>query len=442
MATDPGFPCFEVQFDKAGAIFSPNDAAGQAAEFVTRNGLTDLFVFSHGWNNDMADARALYTKFFRQVRAEFDAGRVPGLTGRVFGILAVLWPSKKFAEADLIPSGAAGVASVVGDAAVAQHLEELKGVFDAPGADAALDAAKALVPKLETSPAAQEQFVTLIRSALPPSAGDTEDGSDRFFVLPGKEVLKRLERPVLPSGPRPGSGGGAAGLGHGPGGGAASFVGDLFSGMKAGAERLLNFATYYQMKERAGEVGRVGLNPLLQAIRARHPGLKLHLIGHSFGGRLVTAAALGADGQPPVTPQTMTLLQAAFSHNGFASRFDGAHDGFFRRVVADRRVAGPILITHSIRDRAVGLAYPLASRIAGQTAAGLGDAGDPFGGIGRNGAQKTPEADFGTLLAPGGPYAFAPGKLYNLKADAFIAEHSDICGEAVVFALMSSVATT
>jgi hypothetical protein len=442
MANDPGFPCIEVQFDKAGAVFSPADPAPQAAELVARNGLTDLFVFSHGWNNDMADARALYTKFFRQARAVLDAGAVPGLAGRAFGILAVLWPSKKFAEADLIPSGAAGVGAAVGDAAVTQHLEELKGVFDAPGADAALDAAKALVPRLENSPAAQEQFVTLIRSALPASAGDAEDASDRFFALPGKEVLKRLERPVLPSGPRPASGGGAAGLGQGPAGGAVNFVGDLFTGMKAGAERLLNFATYYQMKERAGLIGRVGLNPLLQAIRARHPGLKLHLIGHSFGGRLVTAAALGSNGRPPLGPQTMTLLQAAFSHNGFASRFDGAHDGFFRRVVADRRVAGPILITYSIHDRAVGLAYPLASRLAGQNAAGLGDAGDPFGGIGRNGAQKTPEAEFDTLLAPGGRYAFAPGKLYNLKADTFIADHGDISGEAVVFALLTSVATT
>jgi len=49
-------------------------------------------------------------------------------------------------------------------------------------------------------------------------------------------------------------------------------------------------------------------------------------------------------------------------------------------------VAGPILITHTANDKAVGIAYALASRISGQTGAALGDATDVFGGIGRNGA--------------------------------------------------------
>ena len=59
---------------------------------------------------------------------------------------------------------------------------------------------------------------------------------------------------------------------------------------------MLNFATYYQMKERAGTVGAGGLNPLLRELRAAAPDLRIHLVGHSFGGRLVTAAALGRAG--------------------------------------------------------------------------------------------------------------------------------------------------
>jgi hypothetical protein len=48
---------------------------------VQGSGVTDLFVLSHGWNNDMADARALYTKFFRQARAALDAGAFAVVVG-------------------------------------------------------------------------------------------------------------------------------------------------------------------------------------------------------------------------------------------------------------------------------------------------------------------------------------------------------------------------
>jgi hypothetical protein len=52
---------------------------------------------------------------------------------------------------------------------------------------------------------------------------------------------------------------------------------------------------------------------------------RIHLVGHSFGGRVVTAAvAASTTGKL----QTMTLRQTAFSHNGFARSMNG----FFRSV--------------------------------------------------------------------------------------------------------------
>ena len=38
------------------------------------------------------------------------------------------------------------------------------------------------------------------------------------------------------------------------------------------------------------------------------------------------------------------------------------------------------------------------------------------------------------------PYRFEPGKVYNLKADAFINDHNDICKHQVAYALLKSVA--
>ena len=102
------------------------------------------------------------------------------------------------------------------------------------------------------------------------------------------------------------------------------------------------------------------------------------------------------------------------------------------------------MITHTKNDRAVGIAYPLASRISRQQASALGDQNDPYGGMGRNGAQHTPEVDadaVSELLAVGRVYAFAPGRVYNLRADQFISSHSDVTGPQVAYAVLNAVRT-
>jgi pimeloyl-ACP methyl ester carboxylesterase len=196
------------------------------------------------------------------------------------------------------------------------------------------------------------------------------------------------------------------------------------------------------MKERAGTVGRTGLDEVLRGIRLRRPDIKLHLIGHSFGGRLVTAAAVGPDNQPALPIDTLTLLQAAFSHYGFADNYEGNKDGFFRVLVTEHRVKGPVLISCTVNDKAVGLAYPIASLVARQVASRLGDKNDKYGGIGSNGAQKTPEATDSHLLPVGGAYQFEAGKLHNLTSDEFIKGHSDICKNEVAYAVLTAVAMT
>jgi len=435
-----GFPCVEVEFDKQGKIFDAS-ALQEAVALVSDNAISDLFVISHGWNNDMSEARRLYKDFFSRVRQVLD-GDASLAGARKFAILAVLWPSKKFADKQLIASGAASGSSPVTDAVLRKQLDDLKGVFDNPKANTILAAAKKLVPQLEKSTAAQARFADLVRSLPKNRKGGSEDASDGFFKLKGGDVMKRLSRPV--PGPRPklsakgGAAGGAAGIGA-PGG--AASIGGIFSGIRSAARNILNFTTYYQMKERAGIVGSSGVADAIRKIRAKSPGVKIHLIGHSFGGRLVTAAALGQAGKPPQIMASMTLLQAAFSHNGFAGNFQGK-PGFFRGVIDSKKVTGPVLITCTSNDEAVGVAYPLASLIAGQNAAKLGDANDPFGGIGANGAQNTVEAVPGVLGAVGTAYSFTGGKLYNLTADKFINDHSDICKPEVAYALLKAVART
>src|SRR5262249_5288629 len=163
--------------------------------------------------------------------------------------------------------------------------------------------------------------------------------------------MNKLSKPVFVA-PRPsGTTGGAAGLGSpAAGAGGAAGIGRGVSGGRSAALKLLNFTTYYQMKERAGPVGNTRGNAGNREIPQKFPTLKIQLIGHSFGGRLVTAAADGPANQPPVKPNSMTLLQAAFSHNGFADKFDQTHDGFFRKVVTEHKVAGPIVVSFTKND--------------------------------------------------------------------------------------------
>jgi pimeloyl-ACP methyl ester carboxylesterase len=376
----------------------------------------------------------------------------PQLDTRKFGALAVLWPSKKFTDEELIPSGDAASAEPEElDSVLQEQLEKLKvdpvRLGDKTPADAeeraALERAQAQVATLEENEDAQRKFVEAIRSILPRTAAHPDDGSDEFFTRDAVELLNDLSRAVVAP-PPAGQGGGALSLDEEAGtvAGQAAGILDLGSGIKAGARRLLNFTTYYKMKERAGVVGKTGVADTLRQIHQHHPQITVHLIGHSFGGRLVTAVAdaLG----PQFKVNSLTLLQTAYSHNGLAERFDGEHDGFFRHVVSEKKVSGPILITHTKNDKAVGIAYPLASRISRDNAAALfGDANDPYGGMGRNGAQHTDvDAAEQVLRAIGSPYHLHSGTIYNLNADEFIQGHNDICKEEVAHVVLSAITMT
>jgi hypothetical protein len=398
---------YDIEFTKAGLVY---DAAQAQRLLYDVPQLTDLLVLSHGWNNGKAEASELYANFFDSVTRVMGTGTVSGLDNRTFGALRIYWPSKKFVDAELSPGGGAASATQANDDALMQLLEHMKldpvrlgGKDIDPVRAANLDAAQALVPLLETDAAARRDFVFRLRAILDASDAHPDDGSMECFERDPEQ---------------------------------------LFDGLKAAARRLANYTTYYEMKQRAGVVGHTGVAQVLMRARDRKPELRLHLIGHSFGGRLVTAAAHTL---PPGTPNvTISLLQAAYSHNGLGQNYDGEqHDGAFRALLGERRASGPIVITHTKNDRAVGIAYPLASRISRQKAAALGDQDDPYGGMGRNGAQHTPEVDTGAaeLLAVGPAYAFAPGRVYNLSADQFISGHSDVTGPQVAYAVLNAVRT-
>jgi hypothetical protein len=437
----PGFDTFPLDFDRTGAAVDPQQLT--VLETAVQNA-TDVLVISHGWNNNMQEADQLYQDLLTSMG---QLVKWP-VKDRVLKVCLIHWPSKRFTDDDLIPGG---VASTNGADLkyLADQLLALRKLFDGsdefkspPDADKArvFDRLVALLPQLEFTQGAQDEFGRLLRSIMPGTANEEEPVlPEVFFSGSGADILNRLSMRVID--PTLGAGG-AASVTNTPTQGGAASLGNLFSGIKNGAQNFLNLFTYYEMKNRAGIIGAGGVHSaLLQIRKAGKPELRLHLAGHSFGGRLVSAALACNDGG--VLPvNSICLLQAAFSHFGFSVNYDGKNNGFFRDAVATTRLLGPMAVTFSVNDKAVGIAYPLASRLLQQIAASLGDAGDPYGGIGRNGALKTPEANstvFAMLDTAVKYQNLSAGKILNVKSDEFISGHSDVRNKYVAHLVLSAM---
>ncbi len=464
----------ELEFAKDGSVVHPEEAAAVAG---LAGSVTDLIVMSHGWNNDMDEARGLYRALTASMSAVLPSAPIH-LGGRSLGVLGVLWPSKRFTDAELIPGGAAGL---VTDPTLPDDLRGMSDAFAADDAQAKLDRAAELADQLDDSLAARNEYADVLRSLIRPASAEPADAADELFSLSGDDLLQRLQNAMIaamtglpPIGAPAGLGGvqalppvgvglgGIGGLGGpaarggmggmggiggiggggvgGIGGGEIGAAAGLFDGVSAiwsKGRALLNYLTYYTMKGRAGDIGAGSLGPILSASVVGKT--RLHLVGHSFGARLVTAAANSLPA--PGSVSSISLLQAAFSHNSFAVNWIPGQNGGFRHLIDNNCITGSMIITHTRNDKAVGIAYAIASSIAGQNAEDVGDANSQYGGLGSNGAQHTPEADNGQpLQAAGSAYTFSNRVVYNLLADQFISGHGDVTNPAAANAVLQAVA--
>jgi hypothetical protein len=422
-----GRPHWEVGFDERG-----NPDQGEVAALLAElpgQDLTDLLVFSHGWNSDRGQARRLYQLYFQQVPGLLAQG---GSQARV-GTLGVVWPSKRWAD-EPEPAGnlAGGGAAGLGDAAPAAPpadpalVEDLKDVFPGDDQRRALDELARLLAERPEDPAALARFQTLMGELTTTPDADPageDQGETALLEDTPEEVFGRFADAV----PRTGEGG-AAGLG------------DAFGRLWNGAKEALRQLTYFEMKKRAGVGGRQGLGPLLGRIHQADPEVRIHLLGHSFGARLVSFALAGLPDPARSPVKSLYLLQGAFSHFAFADALpmDRSRGGALKGMAT--RVDGPLVASFSVHDMAVGKLYPLASLSSRDDAAGLEDRLFRWGGIGHDGAQAV-EATVTTLGPVGTAYPFQRGRFVNLDGDAVInrggppaGAHSDIFHPELVWA--------
>lgn len=412
-----GLPFRMLAFDKDGQCRDANEPLYPA-------GTTDLLVLSHGWKNDEADALKLYTGFIEGMLKA--AGTLP--PGRRFAAVGVSWPSFRFRSDltllpdDFVDEDMGGAADAGGgdvdlsQAELEDYAAEIAAGFGVADPDAFVEKARA------AAVSAAAPLVGALRKVTLSAAGQADglEEHDALFAETPDDLVRQQEAPPpLPQASIDDSEGDAAGLGSAIGGTFKRWL----TGGRAGVARVLNQFTYYEMKARAGTVGK-SLAAILDARVAAD--VRIHMVGHSFGARLVTAAV---DALRSRRVASLTLLQAAFSHNAFSAANPA---GAFRAVIAPGKVDGPIIVTHTHNDTAVGFFYAVASLASGTVASGIvskviGGPGDNHGGLGANGAQRLTDKEVVQFRgALGAVPAAGAGVVTNLLADSFIRDHNDV----------------
>ncbi|MFD9002864.1 serine-threonine protein kinase [Streptomyces sp. NPDC059582] len=372
-------PYWELTFDADGDVDGPERDRLLAG--VTRRGVRDLVVFAHGWNNDRSGATRLCSHFFAPFPELAPTARI--------GYAGVVWPSMRFSD-EPIPDFPRAVAAepprrpaldkdtrhalletFPGRAIVVEQLARL--LEQQPGEEAELEEFGRLVRLLVevVPPGPQALFAAdTLAEGVPQDEPEMFSGSVAAMCEEFARALAQVDSP----------------------GGTEGFA---LPNPWDGAHELLRQGTYYAMKRRAGTVGERGLGRVIGQLAGAAPGVRVHLVGHSFGGRLVSFALRGLP-EGVRTVKSVTLLQGAFSHYAFAARLP--HDARAGGVLQGQqnRIDGPLVCCHSSHDSSLGALYPLASRMAGD-AQGVAEGfdlgrvlGAKWGAMGHDGVQAVP----------------------------------------------------
>ena len=376
-------PYWELTFDADGDV--DQGERDRLLSEVRQRGVSDLIVFSHGWNNQRAGATRLYSRFFAPI---------PRLAPKAaIGYAGVIWPSMEFPDQP-VPDFPRSPAAAPGSTRPALDADTRHALLDAfPGKAPVIDQIARMLDQQPPQDAELEEFGRLVRTLVemvPPGpqalfgADTLAEGVPQceprmFAVGRTAEVCEQFARALAHlAAPRP----------PGP---VTEFA--LPNPWK-GARELLRQAAYFAMKRRAGTVGERGLGPAVGRLAAVAPEVRVHLVGHSFGGRLVSFALRGLpEGVHSV--KSVTLLQGAFSHYAFAARLpdDPRTGGVLQGQ--QNRVDGPLVCCYSHCDSALGTIYPLASRMADDDCSFAAVdivrvLGDKWGAMGHDGVQGVP----------------------------------------------------
>jgi heme-degrading monooxygenase HmoA len=439
--TDPNRPApwYIMPFDKGGTCTAPLTRE-HLVKSVSEKTFTDVYLFSHGWNNDWDDTSKRYEDFitgFLEMRAQYGLSLEREYRPLLVG---VFWPSTALVapweRAPKFAGAPAGGNSAIDD--WRRELEDLAQEIDAANRQAFYE----LAQKDNLSEEEALRLAEIIaRAAQRFDAADTEIDASKDPVS-AKELLQRAKR--VP---------GAAGTGRKPG--EFGFAGGVSAGPQAAfglrdldPRNLVRIATVLQMKDRAARVGATGVGPLLRDILEAHPDTRVHLVGHSYGA--IVALSTICYGELPAKVDSVLLLQPAVSQWCFAA--DVAGKGFAGGYrPAFTRVRTPIFTTFTRHDSPLTKFFHLAVRRdkdLGQVqiaSGGLPQAPSVYAALGGFGPAGLPATELQVLdlAGPNTPFPLnkpAP-KVCALNGNALISGHGEVNVPATWWSLYQQVAT-
>jgi hypothetical protein len=452
-----GFDWFMLPFDKRVRCLGPETRAHLVRRAADPE-ISDVFVFSHGWNNDWNVATGRYRDFIdgylelrRTSPLPIDRPLRPLLVG-------VFWPSTALVfgseRGEAIAAGPDPQSDRLLD--VAQLGAEVAALADAVD-DAHVERLYALSEKDELTADEGRELARILAPVL--GGADDEDPADRDTTvdpdamvdvwrrLPSTEVLihgaptqedpravaARLDDFGLdpPANPSPGDGAPVAAGGLG----------------KLDPRQAVRLATVQLMKDRAGTVGSYGLGAflaeLLEASSQTRP--RVHLVGHSYGAKVCLSALCHPSAiARPV--DSLLLLQPAVSHRCFAR--DERGTGGYAHAPSER-VDQPILSTFSRHDVPLNLFFPFAARRRADRdeARIAGSQPSRYAALGAVGPRGLGEAaQLVPVRLPGAPdggrYDLGPDApgVYGIDASATIGGHGKIDNPSTHWALDNLVA--
>jgi hypothetical protein len=409
-------PFYVIQFDKQGNCTSPAALDHLVETSATK---TDVFVVSHGWNNDWEAATSRYDRFVQRfVDVRRSRWNPPG---RAFApvLAGVFWPSTALvAPWERGPDIAAEGLTDPDVAALADVLEPddnvaLQQVVSRPSADGAADLANMLAPLVGNS--------------------TDELGSDGGAVAPDDLLAvwaavadQAVSEPTQPAG---------------------GFIDDELTvppePVEAGWNPIqlirngIRATTVLLMKDRAGRVGGTGVAQMLHRLADASTDTRISLVGHSYGAKVVLSALCNGPA-PSRKVDSVLLLQPALSCFAFAD-MDGRPGGY--RPAFDR-VRLPIVTTRSLNDEPLRKFFHLAVRRQSDLAEAVIAADQPpskFAALGGYGPQGV-DAEWIPMPAVGEPYPLSTAhRMVAVDGTQYISSHGAVETPETAWALLSQV---
>ncbi|MDQ2835820.1 MAG: alpha/beta hydrolase [Actinomycetota bacterium] len=406
-----GLSCFELAFNSLGQLDEQRQSGNDLETALAVGDIHDVLVFAHGWNTSPLSARSTRQAVFGLL-AEQLGDRVASCAA-----VGIDWPSLLFPEDDPSTTSAAATSGAQLANALAPAFPQQQFQLDELGA--LLDHQPAGISELDRFHYLAKELVTSPSLALEDSGEAAALSVDTVSLFGHAAAMAKqpLSRPPV-------------GTNH-------------FQTLWAGGREVLRILCYYEMKNRAGVVGKDGLGPLLSWLRTPTGPPRIHLLGHSYGARLVAyaLAGLSRDGRDHSPVKSLYLIQGALSHFAFTDPLPTHHQSRRGQLAADARlVEGPMLATFSQHDRCLGWWYPNAGLLSREENQSTGELAYHWGAMGHDGFQGS-----GTVTMPlgevghrhqfesGGQYALDSSTVIAANQSAFGGAHSDILHPEVIW---------